>query len=182
MLVFVISNSLRNSIWFHKLADSNFVFILYINYVVSHNKIPQHKVNRKKCESGEVWNKPFRQFSPISTLYSPCCYAEYIRCVIKSDYVIGEQYLTLYAPCIMLQYVYDVVCTVHHPTICIWRCMHRASSYNMYMTYAPYIVLQYVYDVVCTLHRPTICIWRFMHRASSYDMCINQQDAQNSCD
>jgi hypothetical protein len=61
--------------------------------------------------------------------------------------------------------------TVHHPTICIWRCMHRASFYNMYMTlYALCIILQYVYDVVCTVHHPTICIWRCVYRASSYNM------------
>ena len=24
--------------------------------------------------------------------------------------------------------------------------------------------------------------WRCMYRASSYNMCMNQQDAQNSCD
>jgi hypothetical protein len=60
---------------------------------------------------------------------------------------------------------FDVLCKVHHPTIC----MQRASSYNMY---ALGIILQYV----CTAHHPTIC----MHRASSYNMYMNQQDAQNS--
>jgi hypothetical protein len=92
-------------------------------------------------------------------------------------------YFTLYVPCIILKYVriFHVICTVHHPTICMYisRYMHRPSSYNMYVyftLYVPCIILQYVciFHVICTVHHPKICMYisRYMHRPSSYNMYV----------
>ena len=89
---------------------------------------------------GVRWNLQYRKERKLST----------VKLVLKHIHLHRDKFMDTQCTVIVDHNAsdpmnkFDVVCTVHHPTIC----MHRASSYNMYV---PCIILQYVYEPIrCT--------------------------------